>query len=106
MLGAKHEFALKEGDLHWIQEVGWAAYQYWWVGCLSILVGGLKAVVSNSFSVAMSTASFPPWVSVVSMERSDWINLHFHVACVAQMGVSSLILNKDSIALLFHHFVG
>ena len=29
----------------------------------------------------------------------------FHVACVAQLRVSFLILYKDSFALPFHHFV-
>ena len=35
-----------------------------------------------------------------------WLYKLFHMACIAQLGVSFLILYKDGIALLFHHFVG
>ena len=48
------------------------------VGWLLIVVGGVKAVVSNSLAVGMfSVSPPPPKASVPSVERS------FHVALVA-----------------------
>ena len=44
------------------------------VGCLSMLGDGVEAIVSNSFSVGISSASPHPWASVASMERCVCIN--------------------------------
>ena len=74
------------------------------VGDVSILVGGIKAAASDCLTVGMSSASSPPLTSVASVQGSGCRNF-FQVARVAQLRASILIFYKDSIALLFHHFV-
>ena len=40
-----------------------------------------------------------------SASVSAWLDKYFHVARVTQLGVSFLILSKDSIVLLFNYFI-
>ena len=47
---------------------------------------------------------FPVGFSSVSARA--WLEKLFHVARIAQFGVSFLTFYKDSIALVFHHFIG
>ena len=41
----------------------------------------------------------------MSSALSAWVDKYFHVARVAQVDVSFLILSKDSIVLLFYYFI-
>ena len=75
------------------------------MGSVSMLGGRVEAVVSNSFVVGMSSASPRPWASVASMERCGCINFFIWLA-LRSLVVFFLILYKDVIALLFHHFAG
>ena len=62
------------------------------VGCISILVGRLKALVSNCLPVGMFSASLPCPLNFSGFSERALLNELLHVARITQLGVSFLIL--------------